>query len=127
MWKNKSKNFITKIHNKKIRFYKFGWWNWKNSLIKRWFKWKNDKDLINVILKEYKIIYPGIEKFEEKIKITKGECLLSTEFDFLIETLEFFGLPHGYMEKKDHWLDWLEKEAKKRNKKNDSEKNYVLF
>jgi hypothetical protein len=78
---------------------------------------KMAKDLINGILKEYKIIYPELEKFEGKIKITKGECLLSTEFDFFIETLEFFGLPHGYMEKKGHWLDWLEKEAKKREQK----------
>ena len=78
---------------------------------------KMAKDLINGILKEYKIIYPELEKFEGKIKITKGECLLSTEFDFFIQTLEFFGLPHGYMEKKGHWLDWLEKEAKKREQK----------
>ena len=75
------------------------------------------KDLINGILKDYKIIYPELEKFEGKIKITKGECLLSSEFDFFIETLEFFGLPHGYMERKGHWLDWLEKEAKKREQK----------
>ena len=78
---------------------------------------KTAKELINGILKEYKIIYPELEKFEGKIKITQGECLLSTEFDFFIETLEFFGLPHGYMEKKGHWLDWLEKEAKKREQK----------
>ena len=78
---------------------------------------KMAKDLINTILKDYKIIYPELEKFEGKIKITQGECLLSTEFDFFIETLEYFGLPHGYMEKKGHWLDWLEKEAKKREQK----------
>ena len=78
---------------------------------------KMAKDLINGILKDYKIIYPELEKFEGKIKTIKGECLLSTEFDFFIETLEFFGLPHGYMEKKGHWLDWLEKEAKKREQK----------
>ena len=78
---------------------------------------KTARDLINGILKDYKIIYPELEKFEGKIKITKGECLLSTEFDFFIETLEFFGLPHGYMERKGHWLDWLEKEAKKREQK----------
>jgi len=75
------------------------------------------KGIINGILKDYKIIYPELEKFEGKIKITQGECLLSTEFDFFIETLEFFGLPHGYMERKGHWLDWLEKEAKKREQK----------
>ena len=75
------------------------------------------KDLINGILKNYKIIYPELEQFEGKIKITQGECLLSTEFDFFIETLEFFGLPKGYMQKKGHWLDWLEKEAKKREQK----------
>ena len=78
---------------------------------------KMARELINSILKDYKIIYPELGKFEGKIKITQGECLLSTEFDFFIETLEYFGLPHGYMEKKGHWLDWLEKEAKKREQK----------
>ena len=78
---------------------------------------KMAKELIDGILKDYNIIYPELEKFDGKIKITQGECLLSTKFDFFIETLEFFGLPKGYMEKKGHWLDWLEKEAKKREQK----------
>ena len=39
------------------------------------------------------------------------------KFEFFIETLELFGLPKGYMQKKGHWLDWLEKEAKKREQK----------
>ena len=75
------------------------------------------RNLINEILKDYKIIYPELERFEGKIRITKGECLLATKFEFFIETLELFGLPKGYMEKKGHWLDWLEKEAKKREQK----------
>ena len=78
---------------------------------------KMAKDLIDGILKNYKIIYPELEQFDGKIKITKGECLLSTKFEFFLETLELFGLPKGYMEKKGHWLDWLEKEAKKREQK----------
>ena len=43
-------------------------------------------DLINGILKDYNIIYPELEKFDGKIKITQGECLLSTKFDNFIET-----------------------------------------
>ena len=78
---------------------------------------KMAKELITGILKDYQLIFPDLEKFEGKIKNIKGECLLATEFDFFIETLEFFGLPHGYMERKGHWLDWLEKEAKKREQK----------
>ena len=78
---------------------------------------KMAKDLIDGILKNYNIIYPELEQFDGKIKITKGECLLSTKFEFFLETLELFGLPKGYMEKKGHWLDWLEKEAKKREQK----------
>ena len=75
------------------------------------------RNLINEILKDYKIIYPELERFDGKIRITKGECLLATKFEFFIETLELFGLPKGYMQKKGHWLDWLEKEAKKREQK----------
>ena len=90
----------------------------KNSQNKERLNKENAEIIINNdILKGYKIIYPELEKFEGKIKITKGECLLSTEFDFFIETLEFFGLPKLYMEGKGHWEDWLEKEAKKREQK----------
>ena len=78
---------------------------------------KMAKELIDGILKDYDIIYPELERFDGKLKVTRGECLLSTKFDFFIETLEFFGLPKGYMKKKGHWLDWLEKEAKKREQK----------
>ena len=74
-------------------------------------------DIINAVLEQYKIKYPELEQFEGKIPITDGECLLSNEFDFFIETLEFFGLPKGYMQGNGHWDDWLEKEAKKRAQK----------
>ena len=74
-------------------------------------------DIINAVLEEYRIKYPELEQFENKIPITEGECLLSNEFDFFIETLEFFGLPKGYMQGNGHWDDWLEKEAKKRAQK----------
>ncbi len=75
------------------------------------------KELIDQILKQYKIKYPELEQFEDKIKVEQGECLLSSEFDFFIETLEFFGLPINYMNGAGHWDDWLEKEAKKREQK----------
>ncbi len=75
------------------------------------------ENIITNILNEYNIIYPELEKFDGKIKITQGECLLSTKFEFFLETLELFGLPKGYMDGKGHWLDWLEKEAKKREQK----------
>ena len=78
---------------------------------------KRAKDIIDAILNDFNIIYPELEKFDGKIKVTQGECLLSSKFDFFIETLEYFGLPKGYMQKKGHWLDWLEKEAKKREQK----------
>ncbi len=74
-------------------------------------------EIINKVLENYKILYPELERFEGKIKVEEGECLLSTEFDFFIETLEFFGLPKGYMHGAGHWDDWLEKEAKKREQK----------
>ena len=73
--------------------------------------------IIEDVLKDYKILYPELEKFADKIKITQGECILATEFSFFIETLEFFGLPKGYMDGNGHWDDWLEKEAKKREQK----------
>ena len=74
-------------------------------------------DIINAVLEQYSIKYPELEKFEGKITISEGECMLSNEFDFFIETLEFFGLPKDYMKGNGHWDDWLEKEAKKKAQK----------
>jgi hypothetical protein len=74
-------------------------------------------DVIKKILEKFNIKYPNLETFEKKIKVDSGSCLLTDEFHFFIETLEFFGLPKGYMEGNGHWADYLQKEAQKRAQK----------
>ena len=71
-------------------------------------------DAIRNILEKFSIKYPILEPFEKTIKINAGSCLLTDEFNFFIETLEFFGLPKGYMEGNGHWADHLQKEAERK-------------
>jgi len=66
------------------------------------------------ILSGYDIIKPELEKFENTLKVDSGSCLLTSPFKFFIETLEFFGLPKGYMQGNGHWTDWLQKEAQRK-------------
>lgn len=82
--------------------------------------------LIEGFLKDFTIKYPNLEQFEGKIKIDEGKCLLTDEFNFFIETLEFFGLPKGYMQKAGHWTDWLQKEAEKKAQKELFKKKLIL-
>ena len=37
------------------------------------------------------------------------ESIIMTPWEFLIETLESFGLPQHYMKKEGHWKDWAKK------------------
>jgi hypothetical protein len=37
------------------------------------------------------------------------ETILMNSWEFLIETLELFGLPKNYMKKEGHWKDWAKK------------------
>ena len=75
------------------------------------------------MIKDFHLRYPNLDQFEGKIKIDDGSCFLIDAFKFFIETLEFFGLPKNYMKMEGHWTDWLKKEAEKREKRNNLEKN----
>jgi hypothetical protein len=37
------------------------------------------------------------------------ESIIISPWEFLIETLELFGLPKHYMKKEGHWKDWAKK------------------
>ena len=37
------------------------------------------------------------------------ESIVISPWEFLIETLELFGLPQNYMKKEGHWKDWAKK------------------
>ena len=37
------------------------------------------------------------------------ESIVISPWEFLIETLELFGLPKNYMKKEGHWKDWAKK------------------
>jgi hypothetical protein len=36
------------------------------------------------------------------------QCMILKPRELLLETLEFFGLPKGYMNKVGHWKNWVE-------------------
>jgi len=72
------------------------------------------KNFINAIIDTFEIAHPNLEPFEGKIKIDEGSCLLTDKFKFFLETLEYFGLPKGYMNREGHFADWSKKEEAKR-------------
>ena len=72
------------------------------------------QNLINALIDTFEIKNPNLEQFEGKIKIDEGSCLLTEKVKFFLETLEFFGLPKGYMNREGHFGDWSKKEEAKR-------------
>ena len=57
----------------------------------------------------FEIYYPS-ELFNQHPEYTKDlESMIITSWEFLIETLELFGLPKHYMKKEGHWKDWAKK------------------
>ena len=82
------------------------------------------KDIINEFIIDFKIRVPELEQFEDKIKIDDGICLLTDKFEFFLDTLEFFGLPRGYLGGEGHWADWAKIEEQKRKEKEKLKENY---
>jgi hypothetical protein len=66
------------------------------SLLKRW-------------TTGYEIYFPSdtFTKYPEHAKDL--ESMVLNSWEFLIETLEIFGLPKNYMKKEGHWKDWAKK------------------
>lgn len=57
----------------------------------------------------FDIYYPSelFAKYPEHAKDL--ESMVISSWEFLIETLELFGLPKNYMKKEGHWKDWAKK------------------
>ena len=49
------------------------------------------------LFKEFPNLYPDLT------------CIIQNPLSILIETLEYFGLPQGYMDGQGHWKDWAKK------------------
>ena len=71
------------------------------------------KSFINAVIDIFDVKNPDLTSFEGKIKIDEGSCLLTDKFKFFLETLEYFGLPKGYMNRQGHFGDWSKKEEAK--------------
>ncbi|CAD8112864.1 unnamed protein product [Paramecium primaurelia] len=66
-------------------------------------------DMINGWLKDYQVFKPS-DLFLEYPNLFKDlECITIKPIQILLEALEFFGLPKGYMNGEGHWKDWAKK------------------
>lgn len=55
-------------------------------------------------------IYNPSEMFSKYPEFARDlESIVMSGWEFLIETLEIFGLPKNYMKKEGHWKDWAKK------------------
>jgi hypothetical protein len=81
-------------------------------------------DIIKEFINDFKIRIPELDQFEGKVKIDDGICLLTDKFEFFLDTLEFFGLPRGYLTGEGHWADWAKIEEQKRKEKEKLKENY---
>jgi len=77
--------------------------------------------VFNPWLAGFKIYNPTEYFLEVGNDDTELQCNIQTEFEFLLSTLELFGLPVGYMDGKGHYADWGktkdERTARKNKKK----------
>ncbi|MCQ2817206.1 MAG: DUF4821 domain-containing protein, partial [archaeon] len=76
---------------------------------------KTAEELINKVLSGFKILTPELDKFQDKVKVREIKPVTKNEFDFLLETLEYFGLDKGYMDGVGHWKNFLA-DIEKKNK-----------
>lgn len=69
-------------------------------------------------LKGFKIYIPSMLIATEKILDPTLVCRTIDELEFFLETLEFFGLPKGYMDGGGHWFDWERKKLEEKKNQN---------
>jgi len=72
------------------------------------------KKLFDNWLKGYKHKNPSNFFFEHPSSDPELVCNIQTPRDFLMETLEFFGLPERYMQGNKHWTTWAKRIHDKR-------------
>ena len=75
----------------------------------------------------FKIENPG-DYFKNQADNVELECNVLEEFEFLMKTLELFGLPEDFMKGNGHWATWTKESAegkdkgKKKGKKDNKKK-----
>lgn len=65
--------------------------------------------MINGWLKDYQVFKPSDLFLEYPDSFKDLECITIKPIQVLLEALEFFGLPKGYMNGEGHWKDWAKK------------------
>ncbi|CAK79302.1 unnamed protein product (macronuclear) [Paramecium tetraurelia] len=66
-------------------------------------------NMINGWLKDYQVFKPSDLFLEYPDSFKDLECITIKPIQVLLEALEFFGLPKGYMNGEGHWKDWAKK------------------
>ena len=68
-------------------------------------------------IKNFSLRHPNLDKYYDKVKIESGNTLLVDELSFYLDTLNYFGLPKGYLEGEGHWEDYIKFMEKKKKAK----------
>lgn len=72
--------------------------------------------LLDEWLQEYALVQPDDFFRDHPTNDTELVCSVQTSKDFLLSTLEFFGLPKGYMDGAGHFPDWGKQQQDKKKK-----------
>ena len=82
-------------------------------------------DLISDWLQKFKIQQPSEYFSDHPSDDPNLVCNILTETEFLLECLNFFGLPEGYLDGEGHWVDWYRKKEEE-SKLNQAQKGATL-
>lgn len=80
------------------------------------------EEMFNDWLDEFKLEKPS-EFFENhKSNDTELMCSIQSKQAFMFQTLEYFGLPKGYIDGKGHHPTWMQKRMEERSRKRKGKK-----
>lgn len=60
-------------------------------------------------MQDHCLYFPSERLLEFPEELRKLETFIVTPTEFLLETLEIFGLPKNYIHGNGHWKDWAKK------------------
>ena len=82
-------------------------------------------ELIDTWLSEFDLVQPSSFFAEHPTNDTDLCCNIMSKKDFALHTMEFFGLPKGYMQGEGHFPNWEEERAAAKAKKGKGKKGNV--
>lgn len=85
------------------------------------------RDIFEVWLGEFEIHQPSNYFLESETDDVELTCNIQTKLQFLISTLEIFGLPIGYLDGKGHFPDWGKNKDDAKNQRSKKAKKAKKF